>query len=578
MAALTPHGAAQFRATPVDVVTRALAGDDTAFTTLFQQYGPLVESVVRSIVRNREDASDVSQEVWIRAADRLPALRDQNRFPGWLARIARNVSLNFIRAERSVSRTSSADDGRTFADHSGGSPEQLVLTLDERRKVWEALAMLSEHDRTALYLRDLRGLDYRAVAAELGVKTNAAEVRVFRARARFREQFDVVDEGAVSPLCGTTPLQLTALVDGELDAATQVSLLAHVDACPGCAERLRSMRVGQRLARVLGFMALPGTMPGGAVPASWIASAIAALHAKIAAVLGGTSAAATGSVTGTAAVAGTATAATTATAAATSITAITAASTATATGGGILAAAATVAGTTITATAATAVAATAAAAIGVSSLIAPISTAPAPVAAASVHEPAVIPVIPASGSGSLVLSTSAAPALAINAAGAPASGLPTAGLGDATIVVARPAAARYERPDGGDSMVASPELHAARNASAHGASDDHTARATGSSESERRSADKVDTSVDKSGTSEQRGTDKTDRGLSDRTSDQRTSDKTDKADRGQPNRGGDPRSAENGRANGPIEHARAADSVRPAGNPGGRGAGSGARR
>lgn len=129
-----------------------------------REYGGAVTRLVRQFVRDVDDARDVEQETWIRAASSLHTLRDEGRVRPWLKAIARNSSLNFIAArKRQQGRVATFDDCGTedFEDTSdAASPEMHTLSRDSQRKVWEVLGGLSERDRTALFLREYRELAY----------------------------------------------------------------------------------------------------------------------------------------------------------------------------------------------------------------------------------------------------------------------------------------------------------------------------------------------------------------------------------------------------------------------------------
>ena len=213
-------------------VRRACTGDAAAFAELVREHERPVYNLVLSIVRNTDDARDIVQDVWVKVARHLPQLRERSRFTPWLYRIARNCSMDYHSQKQSRPQTAldcrDADDDRPFdvVDARAEIPEDHVVTQDERRKVWEALGSLSEGDRTILFLRESQELPYAEIAKVLGVTVNAAEVRVFRARERFRKQFMHVEDAA--PSCNVSPLQLSALVDGELGDATRKIGRAHV--------------------------------------------------------------------------------------------------------------------------------------------------------------------------------------------------------------------------------------------------------------------------------------------------------------------------------------------------------------
>lgn len=171
---------------------------------LVQRYDRTVYNVALGLVHNRQDAEDISQEVWIKVAHNLANLRDQERFLPWLYRISRNCSLTFLSSQRTRSQATACalgeDDDLTtnLPSPASDSPEHQAISEVERREVWNALMALSESDRQVLVLREFQELPYADIARILNISRGNAEVRVFRARLRFRQQFTKQSEGTVA--------------------------------------------------------------------------------------------------------------------------------------------------------------------------------------------------------------------------------------------------------------------------------------------------------------------------------------------------------------------------------------------
>jgi RNA polymerase sigma factor (sigma-70 family) len=222
----------------------------------------------------------MAQDVWLKVHANLDRLRDPDRFVPWLYRTARNCHLDVARS-RQRRPQSPVGDGEgevelTAAD--GDAPEQQVLALDDRRKVWETLGSLNERHRTALFLREFQGLSYAEIALALGISRGAAEVLLFRAREAFRRHFVQIETS--KHRCSIDPLRLSGLLDGELSNAGRDGLEEHVKRCSACSDRLQTMQTGRKLYRGFGLLAVPE-------------AAHAALAGKIGALLAGSSAAGT---------------------------------------------------------------------------------------------------------------------------------------------------------------------------------------------------------------------------------------------------------------------------------------------
>lgn len=280
------------------LVMRARQGDQDAFAELMHEYGAVVRRLVFRFVQDTDDARDVEQDTWIRAATQLDSLRDEGRFRPWLKSIARHSALNFIAArknQRARVSTFEACGTEDFEDTDIESPERHAMSLDNQRKVWEALGSLSERDRQALFMREYQDLPYTQIAERLGISRNAAEVCVFRARDRFRRLFVEVEERTQD--CGMDPLRLSALVDAAVDGDSLETIRAHIQACQPCEERLVTMQAGQALYRNLGMFGFPLT-PQALLGTGGLLAQISGLVGKIVSLVTGGSGAATAAGSG----------------------------------------------------------------------------------------------------------------------------------------------------------------------------------------------------------------------------------------------------------------------------------------
>ncbi|MEO5678892.1 MAG: sigma-70 family RNA polymerase sigma factor [Acidimicrobiales bacterium] len=167
------------------LVVAALAGDGRAFAALFDGWFDRCFDVAVRIVRNRDIAAEVVQEVFLAAWRDLGTLRDHAAFGGWVLRASRNRALNRLEKER---RTVALGDEATTAavDAEAAAPDAAVdaLTGIGADLVWAASAALGERDSSILDLHLRHGLAAPALAEELGVTANNAHQLLFRLRAR----------------------------------------------------------------------------------------------------------------------------------------------------------------------------------------------------------------------------------------------------------------------------------------------------------------------------------------------------------------------------------------------------------
>lgn len=172
------EGVAQVMSAPADqhIRRRALEGDEAAFASLV---GPLVESALRlaySMLGDRGEAEDATQEALTSAWRKLHQLREDTPVRAWLLAIVINRCRN-IRRTRWF---------RLIRVAEPSNQSQAADLTDERLDIDRALAKLAPHDRQALFLHFYLDLPLDEVGLALGISASAAKARVYRACARLR--------------------------------------------------------------------------------------------------------------------------------------------------------------------------------------------------------------------------------------------------------------------------------------------------------------------------------------------------------------------------------------------------------
>jgi RNA polymerase sigma-70 factor, ECF subfamily len=171
-------------ATAPDLVRGLRAGRRDAFERLYSEYHAPIYNLCARVLGDREEAKDVTQDVFIKAFDQLPAT-DAESFGlrPWLYRVAANACFNRLRSRRHLD-----DGGDTgLAQAASGVDEferaQIVALVEQ------SLGEMNERYRTALVLKDLQGLPPEEIAEVMEVSRANADVLVHRARASFKTVF-----------------------------------------------------------------------------------------------------------------------------------------------------------------------------------------------------------------------------------------------------------------------------------------------------------------------------------------------------------------------------------------------------
>ncbi|MEO0079269.1 MAG: sigma-70 family RNA polymerase sigma factor [candidate division WOR-3 bacterium] len=172
----------------VELVRQARAGDTQAFDELMKRYSESIYLLTYSIVRSQADASDLSQETFIRAYRSLARYDERFAFYTWLRKIAVNLCFNLLKRRRRFRflPLPMSDDERErpdIPDPRPGPPEESGLRLDLER----ALNKLPPEQRAVFVLRVNEDMSYNEISKTLGIPIGTVMSRLNRARQRLRE-------------------------------------------------------------------------------------------------------------------------------------------------------------------------------------------------------------------------------------------------------------------------------------------------------------------------------------------------------------------------------------------------------
>ncbi len=179
----------------VALVERAKAGDTAAFEVLISQYQRQIFRTANHITQNREDAEDITQDVFFKAFQKLDQFQGNSKFSTWLVRIAVNESLMRLR-KRKTSKTVSMDQDvetsegsipRDFAEWRP-NPEQNYNQAELAEILRKTIAGLPPGFRTVFTLRDIENMSTEETAEALGLSVPAVKSRLLRARLQLRER------------------------------------------------------------------------------------------------------------------------------------------------------------------------------------------------------------------------------------------------------------------------------------------------------------------------------------------------------------------------------------------------------
>ena len=169
------------------LVEKVQLGDQKAFNLLVIRYQHKVASLISRYVP-QGDVPDVAQEAFIKAYRAIGSFRGDSAFYTWLYRIAVNTAKNYLVAQgrRPPSNDLDASDVENFEASNAlkeiSNPENLMLSEELRRVVFQTIESLPEDLRVAITLRELDGLSYEEIAVIMDCPVGTVRSRIFRAR------------------------------------------------------------------------------------------------------------------------------------------------------------------------------------------------------------------------------------------------------------------------------------------------------------------------------------------------------------------------------------------------------------
>lgn len=175
------------------ILRRAQKGDAHAFEQLITPHEQMVWRVCWHYTRHTEDARDCMQEAMLKAWRAIGSYRADCALESWLYRIASTVCLDFLRKQKRLPQTESADEmaeaGQQPADASP-TPDEAVLRAESNEQLTAAIDSLPGDMRTVLILYALEGQSYEAIAEVTSTAVGTVKSRLNRARQKIAKYLE----------------------------------------------------------------------------------------------------------------------------------------------------------------------------------------------------------------------------------------------------------------------------------------------------------------------------------------------------------------------------------------------------
>lgn len=172
------------------MVRAAQRGDTAAFEELVARHRDKIYARAFSMMRNEEEAIDLSQEAWVKGWQRLRQFQGESSFGTWMTRIVINLCLDQLRRQK----RQRAESIEAMDEESGGVERQMPVVMvnpaagleraELRQRIDQALAQLSYEHRTVLVLNEFEEMEYKEIAKAMDCSIGTVMSRLFYARRK----------------------------------------------------------------------------------------------------------------------------------------------------------------------------------------------------------------------------------------------------------------------------------------------------------------------------------------------------------------------------------------------------------
>ncbi len=180
--------------TDEDLVLKIQKGSRTAFEQLYWRYKDRVIGVVYGVVHNRQDAMEITQEVFVRIYKNIDKYQPGTRFFTWAYRIAYNLAVDKYRRKKTAREVEFDNDYQknfsrpedVLPPSLGINPEKACERTELREMLSSAMDSLPEKQRIIITLREVDGLSYEEIASTLDIQMGTVMSRLHYARLRLQ--------------------------------------------------------------------------------------------------------------------------------------------------------------------------------------------------------------------------------------------------------------------------------------------------------------------------------------------------------------------------------------------------------
>jgi RNA polymerase sigma factor (sigma-70 family) len=173
----------------IELISTVLKGDQQAYALIVGRYQPFVFTLVLRYIKNREDAEEVAQDIFVKAYRALADFKGASKFSTWLYTIVTTTCISFLRKKKlEIHSLDNENILMAVENRDSGMSANQVEQKSKLMMVNNAIALLPPDDAEIITLFYKGEQTLEEIAQVVGIEANAVKVRLHRARTRLREK------------------------------------------------------------------------------------------------------------------------------------------------------------------------------------------------------------------------------------------------------------------------------------------------------------------------------------------------------------------------------------------------------
>lgn len=165
-------------------IDKVIQGDNQAFAVLVDRYKHMVFTLAMKMLKNKEEAEEVAQDVFLKVFQALPTFKGDSKFSTWIYRIAYNRSLDYLKKQGRTLNTTAIDAQKEFNIPALDNTLDVLDSKERKHTIKEAMNELAADDTLVLTLHYFEELSLKEISKVMGITVDNVKVRLFRSRKR----------------------------------------------------------------------------------------------------------------------------------------------------------------------------------------------------------------------------------------------------------------------------------------------------------------------------------------------------------------------------------------------------------